>query len=100
MAEDKPRLIRLIAILTQLQSMRIVTARTVADKHKVSIRTVYRDIRTLEQSGIPIFTEEGIGYSRAIVFQLNQEIPVLELKACIKATLMYHKVKHHITLGI
>lgn len=63
MAEDKPRLTRLIAILTQLQSMRIVTARSVADKHKVSIRTVYRDIRTLEQSGIPIFTEEGKGYS-------------------------------------
>jgi hypothetical protein len=38
--------------------------------------------------------------NRAIVFQLNQEIPVLELKACIKATLLYHKVKHHITLGI
>lgn len=38
--------------------------------------------------------------NRTIVFQLNQEIPVMELKACIKATLMYHKVKHHITLGI
>ncbi len=38
--------------------------------------------------------------NRAIVFHLNQEIPVMELKACIKATLLYHKVKHHITLGI
>ncbi len=38
--------------------------------------------------------------NRAIVFQFNQEIPVMELKACIKATLLYHKVKHHITLGI
>jgi predicted DNA-binding transcriptional regulator YafY/predicted transcriptional regulator YdeE len=63
MAEDKPRLTRLIAILTQLQSMRIVTAHSISEKHKVSIRTVYRDIRTLEQSGIPIFTEEGKGYS-------------------------------------
>lgn len=63
MAEDKPRLARLTAILTQLQSKRIVTARDIADKHGVSIRTVYRDIRTLEQSGIPILTEEGKGYS-------------------------------------
>ncbi len=38
--------------------------------------------------------------SRAIVFQLNQKIPVLELKDCIRASLTYHKVKHLITLGI
>ena len=63
MAEDKPRLARLTAIMTQLQSKRIVTARDIAEKHNVSIRTVYRDIRTLEKSGIPIITEEGKGYS-------------------------------------
>lgn len=38
--------------------------------------------------------------SRAIVFQLNQIIPIEELKECIRATLTYHKVKHLITLGI
>jgi predicted DNA-binding transcriptional regulator YafY/predicted transcriptional regulator YdeE len=63
MAEEKPRLSRLIAIMTQLQSSRIITARAISEKHGVSIRTVYRDMRTLEQSGIPIFTEEGKGYS-------------------------------------
>lgn len=63
MAEDKPRLVRLSNILTQLQSKRIVTAKDIADKHGISIRTVYRDIRTLEKSGIPVVTEEGKGYS-------------------------------------
>lgn len=63
MAEDKPRLARLTAILTQLQSKQIVTAKAIAEKHQVSIRTIYRDIRTLEKSGIPIVTEEGKGYS-------------------------------------
>ncbi|WP_010182224.1 helix-turn-helix transcriptional regulator [Aquimarina agarilytica] len=63
MANDKPRLTRLTAILTQLQSKRIVTARAIAEKHGVSMRTVYRDIRTLEQSGVPIITEEGKGYT-------------------------------------
>lgn len=63
MSEGKPRLARLAAILTQLQSKSLVTAREIADKYGVSIRTVYRDIRTLEQSGIPIVTEEGRGYS-------------------------------------
>lgn len=38
--------------------------------------------------------------NRAIVFQLNQEVPVLELKECIRAALNYHKVKHLMTLGI
>jgi len=63
MAEHKPRLARLTAIMTQLQSKRLITARDIAEKHGVSIRTVYRDIRTLEKSGIPIVTEEGKGYS-------------------------------------
>jgi len=62
-AEDKPRLTRLAAIITQLQSRRIVTARDIAQKHNVSLRTVYRDIKTIEQSGVPVVTEEGKGYS-------------------------------------
>ena len=61
--KEKPRLSRLTAILTQLQSKRIITAKQLAEKHDVSIRTIYRDIRTLEKSGIPIVTEEGKGYS-------------------------------------
>lgn len=68
--EEKPRLSRLTAILTQLQSSRIVTAKTLAEKHKVSVRTIYRDIRTLEKSGVPIITEEGKGYSMMEGYQL------------------------------
>ncbi|NHF61398.1 YafY family transcriptional regulator [Flavobacteriaceae bacterium TP-CH-4] len=63
MGEEKPRLARLTAIITQLQSGQLVTAKAIAERHGVSIRTVYRDIRTLEKSGIPIVTEEGKGYS-------------------------------------
>ena len=60
---EKPRLARLTAILTQLQSKRLITAKEMAQKHGVSIRTIYRDIRTLERSGVPIVTEEGRGYT-------------------------------------
>ena len=63
MEEEKPRLSRLTAIITQLQSKRIVTANYLAERHNVSVRTIYRDIRTLEKSGLPIITEEGKGYS-------------------------------------
>lgn len=63
MSLEKPRLTRLTAILTQLQSKKLITAKDIAERHNVSIRTVYRDIRTLESSGIPIITHEGKGYS-------------------------------------
>lgn len=43
------------------------------------------------------FQYEG---KRTIIFQMNQKIPELELKECIKASLKYHKVKDQITLGI
>jgi predicted DNA-binding transcriptional regulator YafY len=59
---DTKRLSRLTAILTQLQTKRLITATALADKFKVSVRTIYRDIRALEQSGVPILTEEGKGY--------------------------------------
>lgn len=63
MTEEKSRLVRLTAIATQLQSKRMITAREIAEKHHVSIRTVYRDIKALEASGMPIIVEEGKGYT-------------------------------------
>jgi predicted DNA-binding transcriptional regulator YafY len=60
---ELPRLSRLTAILTILQTKRIITSTELAKKFGVSIRTIYRDMRALEASGIPIYTEEGKGYS-------------------------------------
>lgn len=57
------RLDRVTAILIQLQSKRIVKAQDIAERFNVSLRTVYRDIRTLEEAGIPLVGETGIGYS-------------------------------------
>ena len=54
---------RIVAILIQLQSKRIVKAQELADRFEVSLRTIYRDIRTLEASGVPIISEAGVGYS-------------------------------------
>ncbi|MEQ9262616.1 MAG: YafY family protein [Owenweeksia sp.] len=71
MENEKPRLARLTAISTQLQSRSMITARELADRHQVSIRTIYRDIQTLIQSGIPIVTEEGKGYSLMADFRLS-----------------------------
>lgn len=60
---DTKRLSRLAAILTQLQTKRLLTATELADKFSVSKRTIYRDIKALEQAGVPVLTEEGKGYS-------------------------------------
>lgn len=57
------RLDRLTAILIQFQSKRIVKAQEIAERFEISLRTVYRDIRTLELAGIPLMSEAGIGYS-------------------------------------
>lgn len=54
---------RIVAILIQLQTKRIVKAQELADRFDVSLRTIYRDIRTLEASGVPIVSEAGVGYS-------------------------------------
>lgn len=56
------RLSRLIDLLTRLQSQPLVTATVLADEYGVSVRTVYRDIRTLEAAGVPIIVEDGKGY--------------------------------------
>ncbi|WP_121202059.1 helix-turn-helix transcriptional regulator [Mucilaginibacter gracilis] len=61
--KDTRRISRLTAILTQLQTKRMLTATTLAEKFGVSIRTIYRDIKVLEQAGVPIYTEDGKGYA-------------------------------------
>ncbi|MBX2949806.1 MAG: YafY family transcriptional regulator [Crocinitomicaceae bacterium] len=63
MSNDTKRLSRLTAIMTQLQAKQLVTASELAAKFTVSIRTIYRDIRALEEAGIPVVTEEGKGYT-------------------------------------
>ncbi len=61
--ESPKRFDRILAILIQLQSKKIVRAQDLADRFEVSLRTIYRDIRTLETSGVPIYSEAGVGYS-------------------------------------
>lgn len=60
---ETKRLSRLTAILTQLQTKRLLTSTELAKKFSVSVRTIYRDIRALEQAGVPIIVEEGKGYT-------------------------------------
>lgn len=56
------RLQRLSAILIQLQSGNRVRARDIAERFRISQRTVYRDIQSLEATGVPVIGEAGTGY--------------------------------------
>jgi len=56
------RLDRLTAILIQLQSKKIVKAEEIAGRFEISVRTVYRDVKSLMEAGVPIGSEAGTGY--------------------------------------
>lgn len=56
------RIDRLMAILIQLQSKRRIKAKELAEKFSLSLRTVYRDVRALEEAGVPVIGEAGTGY--------------------------------------
>jgi len=53
---------RVTALFLLLQTRSVVTARFLAEHFNVSERTIYRDIRTLENAGVPIGAEAGVGY--------------------------------------
>lgn len=64
---------RLFQIVQELRRHKLVTARRLADTLEVSERTIYRDIRDLAASGVPIEGEAGVGY----VLQRGFDLPPL-----------------------
>jgi predicted DNA-binding transcriptional regulator YafY len=56
------RVDRLFGILTLLQSRKYVTGEKIAEKFNISVRSVYRDIKALNEQGIPVSFESRRGY--------------------------------------
>lgn len=52
---------RLFEIIYILLSKKTVTAKELAERFEVSVRTIYRDIDTLSSAGIPIYAIQGKG---------------------------------------
>jgi predicted DNA-binding transcriptional regulator YafY len=83
------RLDRLSAILIQLQSKKIVKSQEIAERFNISLRTVYRDIQSLEEAGVPILGEAGVGYSMMEGYRLP---PVMFTKEEATTFLMAEKI--------
>ena len=52
---------RLFEIVYILLGRRHVTARELAERFEVSVRTIYRDIEALSQAGVPVYATQGAG---------------------------------------
>lgn len=80
---------RLFRIVQRLRKRGATTARDLAQALEVSERTVYRDVRDLLLSGVPIQGEAGVGYALDRSFDLpplmfdEEEIEALVLGARI-----------------
>lgn len=85
---------RIVGILIQLQSKKIVKAQDLAERFEVSLRTIYRDIRTLEACGVPIYSEAGIGYSLVDGYRLP---PVMFTKEEAMSFITAEKLMQHFT---
>jgi predicted DNA-binding transcriptional regulator YafY len=83
------RIDRLSAILIQLQSKRVVKAQEIAERFEISLRTVYRDVRSLEEAGVPVVGEAGVGYWLMEGYRLP---PVMFTKEEATAFLMAEKL--------
>ena len=88
------RIDRLHAILTHLQSKKKVKAQEVADRFNISLRTVYRDVKALEESGVPVIGEAGSGYSIMEGYRLP---PVMFTQEEASALLMGAKLAQQLT---
>src|SRR5438874_11959036 len=51
-----------MAILLELQARRTVRAEDLASHFEVSVRTMYRDLEALSESGVPLVATPGKGY--------------------------------------
>ncbi|MFP4974073.1 helix-turn-helix transcriptional regulator [Paenibacillus sp. CN-4] len=67
---------RLFQVVYILLEKGTVTAPELAERLEVSVRTVYRDVETLSQAGIPIYTTQGKGggISLSDRFVLNKSL--------------------------
>lgn len=92
--DQLPRLARLTAMLLKLQSKSHVSVQELARHFEVSKRTIYRDLASLEQSGVPLVPIEGKGYGLMEGYKLPPvTFSEAEANALIMAEMFISKTK-------
>lgn len=61
---------RLFQLVQLVRGRRLTTAEWLAERLEISLRTVYRDVADLQQQGVPIEGEAGVGYRMRAGFDL------------------------------
>jgi predicted DNA-binding transcriptional regulator YafY len=95
------RVDRLFGILTLLQSKRYVTGEKIAEKYGISVRSVYRDIKAMNEQGIPVSFEPHRGYFIVNGFFLQpvsfstEEANALLLMESIVSAFADKSIQHH-----
>lgn len=77
---------RLFRLVQLIRGRRLSTARYLAERLEVSLRTVYRDVAHLQQQGIPIEGEAGVGYRMGRDFALPPLMVTKEEGAALVAS--------------
>ncbi len=94
------RIDRVSAILIHLQTKKFVTAEEIAKRFEISKRTIYRDLKALEEAGVPLGAEPGKGYYLVDGYHLP---PVMftheEASAMLTAEKMVEKLTDHSVAG-
>ncbi|MEN0062501.1 MAG: YafY family protein [Myxococcota bacterium] len=82
---------RLFRLVQLLRERPVATGAWLAEELRVSLRTVYRDIRDLEDSGVPIEGEAGVGYRLARGYELpSMTFNAAEIEALVAGVRMVH----------
>lgn len=82
------KLDRLLSIIMMLINNDVVTAKDLADKFEVSIRTIYRDIEVLSASGIPVVSFQGVNGGFGIIEGFKIDKALLNIKDIDSITAM------------
>ena len=82
------RLFQIVYLLMERDSM---TAKELADKLEVSVRTINRDIEKLSEARIPIYATRGRGGGISLLsdFVLNKKVLTEEEKSSILSSIKY-----------
>ncbi len=90
----KMKINRLFEIVYMLMQREGITAKILAEHFEVSTRTIYRDIETLCEAGIPIYMQQGKGGGIALMdhFVLDKSVLLKEEQEALLGVLEILKV--------